>query len=92
MTTTTRPVLVTTAHRGVFAGLVPADQDPTAGTVILDECRMAIYWATTRGVLELAEVGPNSKSRLSAPANRVGLRDVTMISDITPEAWVAWSR
>lgn len=88
----TKPVLVTTSHRGVFAGLAPATQDLTAETVVLDDCRMAIYWGTTKGVFELAATGPTSKSRISAPADRVGLRAVTAIADITPEAWAKWTR
>ena len=88
----TKPVLVTTAHRGVFAGLVPTSQDPTAETVVLNDCRMAIYWGTTKGVFELAATGPTSKSRISAPAENVGLRSVTAIADITPEAWTKWTR
>lgn len=86
-----KPVLITTQHRGVFAGLVPDDQDHTAQTVVLDSCRMAIYWGTTNGVLQLAETGPTEKSRIGAPADNVGLRDVTMIADITPEAWALWT-
>jgi hypothetical protein len=91
-TAKTKPVLITTAHRGVFAGLVPANQDHTAETVTLNRCRMAIYWGTSKGVLELADTGPTGKSRISAPADGVGLRAVTMIADITPEAWAAWTR
>ena len=88
----TKPVLVTTEHRGVFAGLAPATQDPTAETITLDDCRMAIYWGTTKGVFELAATGPTSKSRISAAADNVGLRAVTAIVDITPEAWSKWAR
>jgi hypothetical protein len=88
----TKNILVTTQHRGVFAGTVPATQDMCAETVTLDNCRMAIYWGTTKGVLELASTGPNAKSRIGAPADGVGLRGVTLMAAITDEAWTAWTR
>lgn len=82
-----KPVLITTQHRGVFAGLVPDDQDMTARTVALKSARMFIYWGTTKGVMELAETGPTEKSRISATADIPALHDVTAIFTITPEAW-----
>lgn len=86
-----KPVLVTTAHRGVFAGLVPEDQDMTAKTMSLTEARMAIYWGTTKGVMELAETGPTSKSRISAKADIPAVNDITAVFTITKEAWDAWT-
>ena len=85
-----KPVLVTTQHRGVFAGLVPDDQDMTARTLALKSARMAIYWGTTRGVMQLAETGPTEKSRISASADIPALHDVTAIFDITKGAWSKW--
>lgn len=87
---TMKPVLVTTSHRGVFAGLVPSNQDMTARTLALTGAKMAIYWGTARGVMELAQVGPNSKSKISAAADIPALHDVTAIFTITPEAWARW--
>ena len=84
------PVLVTTQHRGVFAGLVPDDQDMTVRSMPLTEARMAIYWGTTRGVMELAETGPTNKSRISAKADIPMLNDITAIFAVTPEAWSKW--
>jgi hypothetical protein len=86
------PVLVTTEHRGVFGGLVPQDQDFTARTIRLERARMAIYWGTTRGVMELAESGPTSKSKISAEATIEALHDVTAIMRIADEAWAKWQR
>lgn len=85
-----KPVLVTTQHRGVFAGLVPPDQDMNARTVALKNAKMAIRWGTTRGVMELAHTGPNSSSRISLPADIPALHDVTAIFDISEEAWEKW--
>ena len=87
---TTIPVLVTTKHRGVFAGLVPADTDLNAPTLSLTEARMAIYWGTTNGVMELAETGPTGKSRISAKADVPILHDVTAVFRITDAAWEKW--
>lgn len=87
-----RPILVTTKHRGVFAGLVPADQDLAASTMALKEARMAIYWNTKRGLMELCQVGPNSGSRISLPADIPVLHDITAVFDITQEAWTKWTK
>lgn len=85
-----RPVLVTTEHRGVFAGLIEDDQDLTARSMPLKSAKMAIYWGTTKGVMELANVGPNSKSKISLEADIPMLHGVTAIFDITEEAWAKW--
>lgn len=90
MTDATKPILVTTAHRGVFAGLVPVDADIGAKTLALWSARMAIYWGTTRGVMELAETGPTSKSKISAPADIPALHDITAVFAITDAAWAKW--
>lgn len=85
-TTTARPVIVCTEHRGVFFGYA----SDTAGDVIkLDKARMAIYFGTTKGVMELAETGPTSKSRISARAN-IEVRKVTAVFEVTEKAKEAW--
>ena len=90
MTDATKPILVTTAHRGVFAGIVSADTDLGATTLALKSARMAIYWGTTKGVMELAETGPTSKSKISAPADIPVLHDITAVFEITEAAWAKW--
>ena len=81
-----RPVIVCTEHRGVFFGYA----ENTKGDVIhLRGARMAIYWGTTRGVMELAEVGPNSKSRISAEAD-IEVRKITAVFEVSPAAEIAW--
>lgn len=87
-----KTVLVTTAHRGVFCGLIPDDQDMSAKAMPVLEARMAIYWGTTRGVMELAETGPTSKSKISAKADIPMLHDITALFAVTPEAWAAWNK
>ncbi len=83
-------VLITTKHRGVFAGLVPDDQDMTARTMALKEARMAIYWDTTKGIAELADTGPTSGSKIGASADIEAIHDITAIWTIKEEAWKAW--
>jgi hypothetical protein len=81
-----RPVIICTSHRGVFFGYA----DDTSGErVLLRRARMAIYWGTTRGVMELAETGPTNKSRISARAD-LDLRSVTCVMEVTPEAVAKW--
>ncbi|OYW14912.1 MAG: hypothetical protein B7Z46_01680 [Hydrogenophilales bacterium 12-64-6] len=86
-----KQVLVTTAHRGVFAGEIADDQDIAAKAMPLSNARMAIYWGTTRGVMELCESGPTKSSKISAPADIPMLHDITAIFTITPEAWAKWT-
>ena len=81
-----RPVIVCTEYRGVFFGYA----DNTAGDVIhLKRARMGIYWATTRGVMELAEVGPNPRSKISARAD-LEVRKITAVMEVAPAAAKAW--
>jgi len=87
-----KAILITTLHRGVFFGFVPANQDMNAKTMALKDARCAIYWATTRGVAELASVGPNSKSRIGDRANIAAIHDITAVWECTPEAVAAWTR
>jgi hypothetical protein len=81
-----RPVIVCTEYKGVFFGYT----DDTSGDVIaLGRARMAIYWGTTRGVMELAETGPTSSSKISARAD-IEVRKITAIFEVTEAAARAW--
>lgn len=81
-----RPVIVCTEYRGVFFGYA----EDTSGDVIhLKQCRMAIKFGTTRGVLQLAESGPTAQSNISARAN-VEVRKVTSVFEVTDEAVKRW--
>ncbi len=83
---TQRPVIVCTSYRGVFFGYAT---DTTGDTINLTGAKMAIYWGTTRGVMELAHTGPTSKSQVSAPAD-IEVRGVTAVFEVTPEAEAQW--
>jgi hypothetical protein len=86
----TKAILVTTLHRGVFYGLVPADQDMNARTMALKGARCAIYWGTTRGIGQLAQTGPTENSAIGAPADIEALHDITAVWAVTDEAREKW--
>lgn len=81
-----RPVIVTTEHRGVFFGYAT---DTKGSAIQLRAGRMAISFGTTRGLLELAETGPTSRSKISARAD-MEVRKVTAVFDVAPAATAAW--
>lgn len=87
-----KQVIVTTAHRGVFGGEIDDDQDLAAKAMPLKNARMAIIWGTTKGLMQLAETGPTSSSKISAPADIPMLHDITAIFTITEEAWAKWNK
>lgn len=83
---TSRPVIVCTSHRGVFFGHA---EDTSGDTIHLKGAKMAIYWGTTRGVMQLANTGPTSSSKISLPAD-IEVRGVTSVFEVTAEAAVKW--
>ena len=89
--TANRPVIICTAKRGVFYGKteVPAETILREGIVSLAGARMAIYWGTTKGVMELADTGPTSKTRIGAKAN-ISLNEVTAVFEVTDTAAEKW--
>lgn len=83
-----RPVVVTTAHRGVFVGYTTDPSD--AAIVRLERGRMVLYWPeSTRGVVGLAAKGPGAGSRVSPPAT-ISIRNITSVIEATEEAAKAW--
>ena len=83
---TSRPVIVCTVHKGVFFGYA---EDTKGDTIHLKGAKMAIYWGTTRGVMELANTGPTPSSKISLPAN-IEVRGVTAVFEVTTEAAAKW--
>jgi hypothetical protein len=82
-------VLVTTEYRGVFAGYLK-DHISNDRRIILTQARCAINWATSKGFLELAQDGPNSKSNIGAVAPVLELYGVTSVATCTQKAQEAW--
>lgn len=81
-----RPVIICTAHRGVFFGYAV---DTKGATVDLKRARMAISFGTTKGVMQLAETGPTPSSKISARAD-IEVRKVTAVFEVTPAAAEKW--
>jgi len=81
------PVLVTTAHRGVFFGYATETDGPT---ISLKRARNCVYWtADLRGFVGLATVGPSNSCRIG-PAADMQLRDITAVVTCSPEAVKRW--
>lgn len=88
-TTTERPVLVTTSHRGVFFGYA---HDTDGETIALKRARNCIYWsADVRGFMGLAKGGPTDGCRIG-PAADITLRSITAVVEVTPEAAAKWEQ
>lgn len=87
MTKETRPVIVTTKHRGIFAGLLDNATPTEAEIVQLERCRMAVSFKGT-GAVGLAN-GPTGRVSGMSPASTI--RDVTAIFDMSDDGWSAWN-
>ena len=82
------PVLVTTAHRGVFFGYTC---DPRAEIIELKRARLCTYWSKAmKGFTGLANEGPDSGCRIGAAVPVLRLRNITSVSDVTTEAAKKW--
>lgn len=82
-----RPVVVTTAHRGVFFGYA---KETASKTIKLTRARNILYWAPeTKGFVGLAVTGPSRNARVG-PAADMLLHDVTCVVECEPVAVKAW--
>lgn len=81
------PVIVTTAHRGVFFGYAT---DVDGETIRLRDGRLCVYWsADLKGFMGLASHGPSASCRIGPPAD-IRLRNISAVLDVTPEAVAKW--
>ncbi len=79
----TRPVLVTTAHRGVFFGYAA---DTTGETISLEAARLVVYWSPAmQGFMGLAATGPDADCRIGKAAD-ITLRNITAVVEVTDKA------
>ncbi len=82
-----RPVLITTAHKGVFFGFT---SDTDGAAITLKRARNVIYWtADLRGFMGLAAIGPSNGCKIG-PAADITVRDITSVVEVTPEAAQKW--
>ncbi len=87
------PVLVTTAHRGVFFGFADPSQVESKEKIRLTGARNCIFWSKViGGFLGLAAAGPNADCRIGATVASVLLHDITSVTECSPEAVAAWTR
>ena len=85
-----KPVVVTTAHRGIFFGYM-VGPDPTDGILQLSRVRNCLYFdSAVLGFIGLAVTGPNTKSRVGPAGESITLYGVTSIIDATEVAVKAW--
>lgn len=82
------PLVVTTAHRGVFFGY----GTPTTESIIrIEKARMCVYWsAGVRSVLGLAANGPDKSCKIGPAVPAITLRDVTSVMEVSVEAAAKW--
>ena len=82
-----RPVIITTAHRGVFFGYAT---NTTGGQIALKKAQLCVYWSSDlKGFMGLASQGPSGSCRIGAPAD-ITLRNITAVVEVTPEAAARW--
>ena len=80
-----RAVLVTTEFRGVFFGYA---DDTSGDQITLDRARNCIYWASNQGGFGgLASEGPKNGSRIGAVVDKIDLRKITSVSEVTEARW-----
>jgi hypothetical protein len=85
--TNERPVIVTTAHRGIFYGWAT---DTDGDRIALKRARLCLYWSRdVKGFMGLASSGPTAGCRIGPPAD-ITLRNVTAVLEVTPDAAKAW--
>lgn len=83
-----RPVLVTTEYRGVFFGYAT---ETSGDTITLSRARNCIYWPSTQGGFGgLASEGPVKGSRIGARVDKIELRKITSVAEVTAAAAEAW--
>lgn len=86
---TERPVVVTTAHKGVFFGYAT---DTDSETITLKRAKLCLYWsADLRGFMGLGSHGPNNNCKIG-PAADITIRDITSVMEVTPEAAAKWEK
>ena len=82
-----RPVIVTTAHRGVFFGYA---HKTDGEQVALKRARLCLYWSSDcKGFMGLAANGPTKSCRVG-PAADITLRSITAVLEVSAEAVTKW--
>ena len=83
-----RPVLVTTEFRGVFFGFA---EDTSGDNITLTQARNCIYWPSSQGGFAgLAAEGPTKGARIGSTVEKIDLRKVTSVVEVTDAAAERW--
>lgn len=86
-----RPVLVTTANRGVFFGYLSSSYKEGSPTAKLTRARNCLYWSRQcGGFMGLAANGPVGDSRVGAVAD-IEIRNITSVSEVSEAAVKVWT-
>jgi len=87
-----KPVLITTEYRGVFFGYVEDDSN-LPQQITLTDARICVSWSqATKGVLGLADKGPNDDCRIGGSVPKLTVWKITSVTDCTPEATEKWEQ
>ena len=85
-----RPVLVTTEFRGVFFGWA---EDTSGDKITLTNARNCIYWPSANGGFGgLASEGPAKGARIGAVVEKLDLRKITSVAEVSANAVEAWEK
>lgn len=83
------PLVVTTAHKGVFFGYGTVTTDKT---IRLEKARMCVSWSSdVKGIVGLAANGPTKNCRIGPAAPAITLQDVTSVMETSIEAEAQWN-
>jgi hypothetical protein len=92
--TSTKPVIVTTEHKGVFFGYAPAEiylHPADSKALTLTDAQMCVYWSEdVKGILGLASDGPTKGCRVTRPVSKMTVTEVTAVMDASDKAVTAW--
>lgn len=83
-----KKVMVTTSHRGVFAGTLDSY---AGGSAVLRDCRMLLFRVCDQhGVYAMATEGPNENCRVGPPVGVLLVENCNSIAVLTDAAVIAW--
>lgn len=85
-----KPLLITTAHRGVFFGY----GEPTDQKIIrIERARMCVYWSSEcKGVMGLASTGPTKNCKIGPEVPAIILQEVTAVTEVSEVAAKEWEK
>ncbi len=89
-----KPVVVTTAHRGVFFGYLDDGADAESPKKLdLRGARNCLHWTTdTKGFLGLSVTGPGDGCRVGPKVDALTIYDITSVTPVSEKAVEAWER